>query len=435
MNLFEKIEEPIMIIGEKLNNNKALRILRDAFMLAFPLTIFGSIMLVIANFPYLDKLLGADGLAALQNALNPASTATMSIATVFVCLGIGYYFSKEEEEEVDPIFGAAIALTAFLLLTPFEAPIGDTGEMLDGVFHIDRLGAKGMFVGMFGSFLAAWLYAKVVKKNWVIKMPPSVPSAVSKSFAALIPAVITLSVFLLIRIAFTFTPWGNVHDFIYEIIQTPLTNLGKGLVATLIAVFAIQLLWFFGLHGQIIVNSVVDPIWNTLSLENFDAFQAGEAIPNVVTKQFMETFTVGLGGTGMTLIVLIIILIFMKSRQLKEVGKLALPAGIFNVNEPTIFGLPIVLNPIIVIPWIIAPIIATSVAYFAMSTGLVPPTTGVAVPWTTPVFISGMLATNSFMGGVLQLVQMFVVGLVWFPFLKALDKRNVIEEKSFNAEA
>ncbi|MCI8701266.1 MAG: PTS cellobiose transporter subunit IIC [Turicibacter sp.] len=429
MNLFEKIEQPIMVVGEKLNNNKALRILRDAFMLAFPLTIFGSIMLVIANFPYLDKLLGADGVANLQNALNPASTATMSIATVFVCLGIGYYFSKEEE--VDPIFGAAIALTSFLLLTPFEAPIGDTGEMLGGVFHIDRLGAKGMFVGMFASFLSAWIYVKVVKKNLIIKMPPSVPTAVSKSFAALIPAVVTLTVFLLIRIGFSFTSWGNVHDFIYEIIQTPLTNLGKGLAATLIAVFAIQLLWFFGLHGQIIVNSVVDPIWNTLSLENFTAFQSGQELPNVVTKQFMETFTVGLGGTGMTLIVLILILAFMKSRQLKEVGKLALPAGIFNVNEPTIFGLPIVLNPIIAIPWIVAPIIATTVAYFAMATGLVPPTTGVAVPWTTPVFISGTLATNSVMGGLLQLVQMIVVGIVWFPFLKALDKRNVIEEKKF----
>lgn len=431
MNLFEKIEEPIMMIGEKLNNNKVLRILRDAFMLAFPLTIFGSIMLIIANFPYLDKLLGAEGVTALQNALNPASTATMSIATIFICLGIGYYYSKEEE--VDPIFGAAIALTSFLLLTPFEAPIGDTGEMLGGVLNIDRLGAKGMFVGMFGSFFSAWLYAKFVKKNFIIKMPPSVPTAVSKSFAALIPAFLTLTIFLLIRIGFSFTSWGNVHDFIYEIIQTPLTNLGKGLVATIIAIFAIQVLWFFGLHGQIIVNSVIDPIWNTLSLENLAAFQSGQELPNIITKQFIETFTVSLGGTGMTLIVLIIILAFMKSRQLKEVGKLALPAGVFNVNEPVIFGLPIVLNPMFVIPWIVAPILATIVAYFAMAIGIVPLTTGVAVPWTTPVFISGTLATNSIMGGVLQLVQMLIVAIVWFPFLKALDKRNVIEEKKFEA--
>ena len=431
MNLYQKLESSIMVVGEKLNNNRILKVLRDAFMLAFPLTIFGSIMLVIANFPYLEKIIGSESVVVLKDLLGPASTATMSVATVFVCLGIGYYLSKERD--VEAIYGAAIALTAFFLLTPYDAPIGDTGQMLNGVFNIDRLGAKGMFVGIFGSFLAAYLYSVIVKKNWTIKMPPSVPPAVSKSFAALIPAVITLSIFLIVRIVFTFTPWGNVHDFVYEIIQSPLTNLGKGLIATLIAIFAIQLLWFFGLHGQIIVNSVMDPIWNTLSLENFTAFQAGSELPNVVTKQFIETFTVGLGGTGMTLIVILSILAFAKSKQLKEVGKLAAPAGIFNVNEPVIFGLPIVLNPMIVIPWILGPVLATLVAYLAMASGLVPLTTGVAVPWTTPVFLSGMLATNSLRGGILQLVQMGTVLVVWYPFLKAFDKKTLIDEQEIEA--
>ena len=431
MNLYQKLESSIMVVGEKLNNNRILKVLRDAFMLAFPLTIFGSIMLVIANFPYLEKIIGSESVVVLKDMLGPASTATMSVATVFVCLGIGYYLSKERD--VEAIYGAAIALTAFFLLTPYDAPIGDTGQMLNGVFNIDRLGAKGMFVGIFGSFLAAYLYSVIVKKNWTIKMPPSVPPAVSKSFAALIPAVITLSIFLIVRIVFTFTPWGNVHDFVYEIIQSPLTNLGKGLIATLIAIFAIQLLWFFGLHGQIIVNSVMDPIWNTLSLENFTAFQAGAELPNVVTKQFIETFTVGLGGTGMTLIVILSILAFAKSKQLKEVGKLAAPAGIFNVNEPVIFGLPIVLNPMIVIPWILGPVLATLVAYLAMASGLVPLTTGVAVPWTTPVFLSGMLATNSLRGGILQLVQMGTVLVVWYPFLKAFDKKTLIDEQEIEA--
>ena len=433
MSLFEKLESSIMLAGEKLNNNRILRVLRDAFMLAFPLTIFGSIMLVIANFPYLDKMIGLESVNALKDLLGPASTATMSIATIFVCMGIGYYLSKEKE--VEPIYGAAIALTTFFLLTPSNAPIGESGEMLSGVFNIDRLGAKGMFVGMFGSFLATYLYSTIVRKNWTITMPPSVPPAVAKSFAALIPAVVTLTTFLAIRIIFTFTPWGNVHDFIYEIIQSPLTSLGKGLIPTLIAVFAIQGLWFFGLHGQIIVNSVMDPIWNTLSLENLTAFQAGGEIPNIVTKQFVETFTVGLGGTGMTLVVVLAMLAFMKSKQLKEVGKLSAPAAIFNVNEPVIFGLPIVLNPIIAIPWILAPILAALVAYMSMATGLVPMTTGVAVPWTTPVVLSGILATNSLRGGLLQLVQMAVVFVVWIPFLKAFDKKNVLEEQNDSGEA
>lgn len=431
MSFFDKMEEPIMVIGEKLNNNTILKILKDAFMLAFPLTIFGSITLVIANLPFLDKLLGAERLAILQNMLNPASAVTMSIATVFIVLGIGYYFSKDQK--VDALFGAAVALAAFLVLTPLEV-ITENEEVVSNVFSIDRLGAKSMFVGMFAAFFSAALYCKFVKKNFVIKMPASVPPAVSKSFAALIPAILTLTIFLIVRIIFTFTPWGNIHDFVFQIVQAPLTSLGKGIIPTIIAIFAIQLLWFFGLHEQIIVNSVLDPIWNTLSLENIDAYRAGEMLPNIVTKQFMESFTVSLGGTGMTLVVLIIILTMMKSKQLRGVGKLAAPAGIFNVNEPCIFGLPIVLNPTIAIPWILAPMVSTLVAYLAMATGIVPLTTGVSVPWTVPVFISGILATNSIRGGLLQLVQMAIVGIIWFPFLKTWDKSILKEEAAEQTE-
>ena len=424
MNFYQKFEGKIMEFGTKLNNLKVLRVLRDSFMISFPLIIFGSIMLVIANLPFLDKILSPETLNSLKTFLGPASMTTMSITTIFVTLGIGYYFSKEEG--VDPIFGAAISLVSFLLLTP-TADGGDLGSVL----QIDRLGAKGMFIGMIAAFLSAYMYTFFVKKNWTIKMPDTVPPAVSKSFAALIPAVFTLSTFLVINIIFTFTPWGNPHDFIYEIIQTPLTKLGSGIAATVVAIFAVQILWFFGLHGQIIVNSVMDPIWNTLSLENLNAFQAGAEMPNIITKQFIETFTVGLGGTGMTLIVILAILIFMKSRQLKEVGRLASVPGMFNINEPCIFGLPIVLSPSIAIPWIVAPILATLFAYICMSIGVLPYTTGVEVPWTTPVLFNGFLSTNSIMGSLVQLAQMAIVGIVWLPFLRAMDKRNIVlEEKN-----
>lgn len=278
---------------------------------------------------------------------------------------------------------------------------------------------------MIGAYFASFLYCFFTKKNWTIKMPSSVPPAVSKSFAALIPAVITLTVFLLFRIGFMFTPWGNVHDFIYEIVQAPLVSLGKGLGATLCAILAIQFLWFFGLHGQIIVNSVLDPIWNTLTLENLTAFQAGQPIPNIVTKQFIEIFTVGIGGSGMTLGAVILMIFFCKSKQLKQIGRLAAPAGIFNVNEPVIFGMPIVLNPTIFIPWVLAPVINVIIVYFAMSAGLVPLTTGITVPWTTPIVISGMLATNSWQGGAIQIIELLVVMVCWFPFIKSLDRTNV----------
>ncbi|MBU3154497.1 PTS cellobiose transporter subunit IIC [Clostridium estertheticum] len=434
------IDKYMLPLADKLNGNKYLTALRDAFMLTLPLIIFGSVFVVLSNLPYLDKILGVANLAALKAQLGCASNATMSVLTIFVVFGIGYNLSKQYK--IDAIYGAATAVASFLILTPTTFEFGTKKIVVDGVLPLDRLGAKGMFVGIIGSFIAVEIYRRVVAKNWTIKMPEGVPDAVSKSFSALIPAFITLTTFLLIKIVFTFTPWGNVHDFVYKSIQAPLMVLGSGLPATLIAVLCIQLFWFFGLHGQIIVNSVLDPIWRSLSLENLQAYQAGaKHLPHIVNKQFMDTFTVGMGGTGMTLAVIIAIFAFAKSKQLKELAKLAAPAGIFNVNEPVIFGLPIVLNPMILIPWIIAPLIVTAFTYFVMSIGLVPIPIGVDVPWTVPIFLSGMLATNSVAGGILQLVNLAIVLVIWSPFVIIMDRqykkaendlKNTIKENSDN---
>lgn len=143
-------------------------------------------------------------------------------------------------------------------------------------------------------------------------MPDSVPTAVAKSFAALIPAILILSVFTAINAIVTVGFNTNLHDVIYNVIQVPLVGLGSSIWATLIAIFFIQFLWFFGLHGQILVNSVMDPVWNTLMFKNLEAYKAGEHLPRIITKSFMETFTVGLGGSGMTLEVVIIMAFIMK---------------------------------------------------------------------------------------------------------------------------
>jgi cellobiose PTS system EIIC component len=424
--MFEKLSQYLVPIAGKLNNNRFLAVLRDAFMLAFPLTIFGSIFVVLTNLPFLDKLMSEGALANFRDTFGIASSATMGIMSVFVVFGIGYYLSKSYD--VEPIFGGAIALVSFLMLTPFMVQ-PENGEVVTGVIPLDRLGAKGMFLGMMTSFLATEIYRRIVQKNITIKMPPGVPPAVAKSFAALIPALITLTVFLAINVLVTQLFNTNMHDVIYKAIQAPLVGLGSGIIPTLIAIFFIQILWFFGLHGQVIINSVMDPIWNTLMIENLEAYTAGNPVPHIISKPFIEIYTVGMGGTGMTLAVVFAILVFMKSKQLKQVGKLGLGPGLFNVNEPIIFGLPIVMNPIIIVPWILAPIVVTLVSYFAMASGLVPPPTGVAVPWTVPFFINGIMATNSLAGGLLQLVNMAIVFVIWFPFLKTLDRMNVQKEK------
>lgn len=416
MNHFmDSLAEKIMPFANKLGSNRYLTVLRDAFMLSFPLTMFGSIIVVINNLPFFsDATKGT-----MSNLFGNGQNATMSIMSVFVTFGIGYYLSKSYD--VEGIFGGAVSFASFLILTPFVMTLED-GTEVSGVLSLDRLGAKGMFIGMIAAFLAAEIYCRVTKRGWQIKMPDGVPPAVSKSFAALIPAVITLTVFLVINAVMTGVFHANLHDVIYEVIQKPLVGLGSSLPATLLALFLVQFLWFFGLHGQIIVNSVMDPIWNTLMLDNLDAYKAGETLPHIITKPFMETFTVGLGGSGMTLAVVILMAFFLKKKQYRDVGRLALAPGIFNVNEPVIFGMPIVMNATIFIPWVLAPLVVTTFNYLVMRAGIVPAPTGVSVPWTVPIVISGTLATNSILGGILQIVDFFIVGAIWYPFLRMLDR-------------
>ncbi|GAA5416018.1 PTS system oligo-beta-mannoside-specific EIIC component [Paraliobacillus ryukyuensis] len=424
MNRFmEVLENILMPVADKLNNNRYLTALRNGFMVALPLIIFGSIFVVIANFPFLDQWLSEDAYATYKSILDPASASTLSIMGLFVIIGIGYKMVEQRGGEA--IYGGVVAVAAFLILTPKVV------EGVSGAIPTALLGAEGMFLGIFTAFFAAEIYQYFVKKNLTIKMPAGVPDAVSRSFSALIPITLTLTIFLAVRVIFSYTPFETVQNFIYTIIQEPLTALGSGLPATLIAVLLIQVFWFFGLHGQIIVNSVFDPIWYTLNDQNLAAYQAGTDLPNIVTKQFMDTFIVGIGGSGMTLAVIIGIFIIGKSRQLKELGKLGAPAGIFNVNEPVIFGLPIIMNPLVLIPWLVAPVVIALITYFSMATGIVPKPVGVIVPWTTPPFISGFLATgNSVAGGLLQLFNIGVVFLIWWPFLKIMDKQYYEKEKN-----
>lgn len=427
MNKFmEVLSEKLLPVATKIGANRYLITLRDAFMVSFPLTMFGSLIVVFNNLPFWPDSLKE----TLGSLFGNGQSATMSIMTVFVTLAIGYYWAKAED--VEAIFGGVVALASFLILTPFTVLVtGVDGTTIEGsgLLSLDRLGAKGMFLGILAAFIASKIFVGLTKKGWVIKMPDGVPPAVSKSFASLIPALGTLLIFLAINAIMVGAFTTNLHDVIYNVIQKPLTGLGTGLPATIVAIFLVQFLWFFGLHGQVIVNSVFEPFWQTNMLDNASLTQQGASAlaenGHIVTKSFMDTFTVGLGGSGSTLVVVLLMAFVMKHKQYKEVGRLALAPGVFNVNEPVIFGLPMVMNATLFIPWLLAPIVSVVIAYIGFASGLVPLTTGAQVPWTMPIFISGFLATNSIMGALLQLVQFVVIGLIWFPFLKVVDKQEI----------
>lgn len=238
MNKFlDQIGDKLLPLANKLASNRYLAVLRDAFMLSFPLTMFGSIVVVFNNLPFFNDATKA----TLSNLFGSGQNATMSIMTIFVTFGIGYYLSKSYD--VEGIFGEVVSFSSFLLLTPFYT-MPEKGEKISGVLSLDRLGAKGMFLGMLVAFLAAEIYCWATKKGWQIKMPDSVPPAVAKSFAALIPAVLTLSIFLFVNAGLTGFFNANLHDIIYKVIQTPLVGLGSSIWATLVAIFFVQFLWF-----------------------------------------------------------------------------------------------------------------------------------------------------------------------------------------------
>lgn len=263
-------------------------------------------------------------------------------------------------------------------------------------------------------------------------MPDGVPPTVEKSFAALIPAGVSVLVFFVINVIFAMTPYGNAFNFIFTILQTPLLKLGNTLPAMVIAYIFLHFFWFFGVNGGSVVGAVFNPILQTLSAENLAAFQAGEALPNIISQQFQDLFAT-FGGAGSTLSLLIAMLLFCRSKRVRELGKLALIPGIFGINEPIIFGLPILLNPLMLIPFMLVPTINIVISYFCMSLGLVPLCSGVAIPWTMPVILSGFLATG-WQGAVLQLVLLILGVLLYMPFIKMMDKQYLADESKKNDE-
>lgn len=198
-------------------------------------------------------------------------------------------------------------------------------------------------------------------------------------------------------------------------------NLTNSLPSAIIIAVIPPLLWFFGLHGANMIEPFMQSINVTAIDANIKAIQAGNSAPYIVSKPFFDAF-VNLGGTGATIALIIaIFLVVRKNQQFRKVAEFSVAPGLFNINEPMTFGLPIVLNPILFIPYILAPVVLTIIAYVTTSIGLVPACTFV-LPWVTPPVIGGFLATQSVAGAILAAVNVAVAVLIYLPFVKLADK-------------
>ncbi|MBA4492884.1 PTS cellobiose transporter subunit IIC [Paenactinomyces guangxiensis] len=432
MNQFLVYLEKVMLpVAEKIGNQRHLQSIRDGLILLMPFVIIGSLFLIIATLPipgYKEMIKELFG-----EKLSYPVTATMDIMGLIASVGIAYRLA--ERYKVDALSAGVISLSAFLLATPQTLDFTPEGAKqaveVTGVIPVMWMGSKGIFVAMVLAILSTEIYRWFVQKKLVFKMPAGVPPSVTKSFAAIVPGLVVLTIVWLLRLLIEQTEFGNIHNIIAALLSEPLKQLGGSLIGTLIAVLLMQLFWSIGIHGDAVVGSVMLPVYLSLMDENRKVFEAdpGADLPNVITSQFIDLW-INMGGSGTTFALVFLMLFAARSRQMKGLGRVAIGPGLFNINEPVIFGTPIVMNPLFIIPFILTPIAMVLVTYFAMSSGLVGKPTGVAIPWTTPILFSGYLATGKISGSILQVVNFFIALAIYYPFFRIWDRQRLQEEKT-----
>ncbi|MGG7619348.1 PTS cellobiose transporter subunit IIC [Bacillus coreaensis] len=430
------LESKFMPFAGKLAAQRHLGALKDGIILAMPMIIIGSVFLILGFLPipgYADFMASVFGDQWLAKLMYPTD-ATFNMMGLIAAFGIAYRLA--ERYGIDAITAGVISLCAFLLATPFNVPFTPDGAAeaiaVGGAIPVAFMGSKGLFVAILIGLFSTEVYNFILKKNIVIKMPDSVPPAVSKSFVALVPGFIVISIIFFIRLVIEYFGISSIHDVVQLVLGKPLGLLGGSLIGSIVAYMLIMMLWSAGLHGTNIVAGVLSPVWLMATEENQIAFRAGEELPNIFTSQFFEVF-VNIGGTGATFGLAMLMLFWAKSQQMKALGKLSAGPGTFMINEPIIFGTPIVMNPLLIVPFFLTPIVLIIVTYYSMKLGLVAKPAGIAIPWTTPPIIGGYLATGGkISGAVMQAVNVVIALAIYFPFFRMWDRMKQQEEGGVN---
>lgn len=403
----------------KFVNLKAIVALKDGIIFTLPLLMIGSLFTLIQNFPWapVTEFLTKAG---WMNPLSQVGAATFSLVSIIAVTGVAYQYAKNEG--VEPFASAVIALSTFLILTPTSVVSGKT--TVTGVFPQTWTGGQGMIAAIVVGLLVGWIYSLFIEHKITIKLPPQVPSGVANSFAALIPAFFILSGAFLLYSLIHFVWNTTLIEGIYKLIQTPLQGLTDSVWGIIAYCTIATFFWWFGVHGGTIVTSIFYPILLANLTANQKLVDSGTALTvangaHIFTDQF-TAILVNMTGTGATIGLAIYMAFFAKSAQTKELGKLAFVPSLFNINEPIIYGTPIVMNPFLFIPFVVTPTIIGLSMYFLMRTGILPLFSGVTVPWTTPAIISGFI-----LGGwrlaLAQVVIIILSCLIYFPFIRKVD--------------
>lgn len=434
-SVIEKFEAVMMPIAGKVSSNKYLLAMRDSFSMLLPFIIVGSFF-GIMEWVVLDPwgtVLGPDGMnlgAGITGLTGDAYKASGFVATLQILQGLcnnvvtvgfgvfSFLLVVAFAYRLGGIWGgdkfstALTATGAFIIMTPQQI-VTKAGEKLGG-FDMNYFGNKGVLTAIIVATIASWLFVKLSNNEKMkIKMPETVPPAVAKSFEVLVPVFFTLgffTVFSTILANCQFMGSACLNDLIYSLIQAPLMGFSQGLGFSILYQAIVWFFWWFGIHGHNVTAAIQNMVYMPAQLAN----QAGDA-SYIFSNGFFEAGLMHIMG------LVIAILIFSKKDSWRAVAKLGAPAMFFNIQEPIAFGLPIVLNPLLLVPYVLVPLVNTVIGYVAISIGLVPIFKYV-VPWTMPLFFGGTIGTGSIMGGLLQVVWLLVDIAIYAPFVIAGNK-------------
>ncbi|HFJ7925506.1 TPA: PTS sugar transporter subunit IIC [Enterococcus faecium] len=423
------IEQKIMPVANRIGTQRHMTAIRKGIIATMPLTIVGSFFTILLNIP-IESV--AAVIEPYREILDIPFRYTVGILALYATFGIASSLAKSYR--LDSLTACILALMSFLIVAaPPTRILEDVGEITAGRYiNIANLGSGSLFGAIVTAIISVEIYRFFIEKKITIRMPDGVPPEVTNSFVALIPGAVILIFFWIIRHMLGF----DLNGFLSQLLM-PLKGVlaGNSLFGGLLTVFLICFFWVLGIHGPAIMGPVIRPFWDISIAENIDAFNAGtsaHAMPNIFTEQFLQWF-VWIGGAGTTL-ALVVLFMFSKSKYLKSLGRLSILPGLFNINEPMIFGAPVVMNPVLGIPFILAPLVTTTLSYILTVSGVVPMMVA-RLPFAMPAPIAAWMSTNwSVVAGLLVIGNFLITLAIYYPFFKVFEKQQLAREAEEQAK-
>lgn len=393
---------------------------RSGLVLTIPLVMLGSFAVLIENLPiepyrqFMDDIFGVRWHDLMGAVLN----GTTNIIAIIMPVSIGPFLAERYNVSnlltpVNPIISGLVSLASLMVLIP---PAGS------GFLAQAWLGVPGLFLAIMVSLASTMLFLRLSSVH-ALRLNisgGSVEFAIPQAFNAMLPGGITILLFALIGIGVN-SVWNiSVHEGITQLLQSPFAfatdSLGHGLLYN----FALDFFWFFGIHGANVLDPITHSVYGAAMAANVAAYGAGLPMPHIITKSFMDMY-VFLGGSGASLCLLLAVFVSSREKGKRRLAFISLPPGLFNINEIILFGMPIVLNPVMLIPFICTPIILMLVSFAAVSAGIAPGP-HMAVQWTTPIFLNGYISTGSMAAPMLQLFNLILGTCIYIPFIILGDR-------------